>query len=849
MSVATFIALANLPFAEVYIAVELQSRDPETEAIREYRITNAPRLFTLPTDDPPNEQFLSVLMKGWRTERSLTVLPNGRIAKTFTGPSSFNRGALIIDASPTGNPFASSATDTTLPSPFADWLDVDWSGQPITIKVGARVKADGTAYAFADFVDFATGLVQSVNPGPDGTLEIVIAGTKKLCTEPVVIEQYRGFGGAAQVPTTRFLSTPSDALWSVDTVVLEWIGVMSTAGAVNFIAHGTGDYGIALSGGNTLGIMHSGGTKVFGTFPMTVGEPLSVAITYTPLEGSTSVVLYAGKSSLEMSAVMSLTVPALAPATSFMEICRVFGGGVFECWDARVWSTRTASEIIAGIDAPVADPASQSSLLGYWKFEQGEGDVAFGAKGPDMTYSSTGLIWVSTLEGDDPQNRSGSLQGKSKPDGYGALFNVPVTNVDSQRHLGQWSRIASTDLRRLKVDGAPMVPDETVTSVGVGDISFDDTDDAFVLSVPSGLTGRRFVPGQADPSIRGQSIVVINAPGYNATYRLAVGVEGALADELRIKVVDEFGDPLSPAPASAALPAGTEIRTLAAERQYTFNLATSTVDTPQEIAGVLTADAVLRLVETAKVSEVVTDILAPSVVESVLTFDPIVSTFFFTGTEIKICEAIDELMRSCLGWWIEKRGGGFKIGNYTLPTETPVAALLGSRAAEVGATVDLPPVLGSIERLVRRKTVVPSWRTSAGHARTWHVHPEGSTKSSVARATRDTLESQYRITPRPFPETKDRWPTSDPLPLLKTLLVDPSEVETFLDLSADLFTEQRGWYDADVSGLGLLAVELADVVLLQHPEPTLGVETATPARIVSMVEDTSSDLVQVGLYL
>lgn len=830
MSLATFKAVAGLPFAEIVAAIDLEARDPVTETQREFRFTNAPSLFTEPGDDPPNEQYRSVLMKGWRTDRRLTR------KSTFTGPSQFNRGELIVSNSmPDGSP-----------GPLDDWLSLDWNNQPITIRVGGRIRADGTAYPFAEFYPYFVGVVQDVVARADGQLSIILAGRTILCQQPVVEAFYRAFGGAMRLFEAYDAATSADAAFTLSTLSLEWFGVPRSLPSAEcaLIRHTSNDYGLIARSTGALYFVHGGGTEVQTSYTLTAGQPLVTACTAAPAATGFDVRVYAGTCAEDLAEVLATNIPTLAPSLGMIKLGRYSGDGIdADVWESRVWSTaRTLDEIRDQADGPLVAPSSQAGLVECWKFGDGTGLTARGElEAHDLTLSNSSIAWVSSLEGDDPEQFGGDLLGRTKPRTYGPAFNVPLTGVDQQRHDHQWSDLASADLLRLKVNGAPMVPEESVQVVTLGDITYDDTSNEFVIAPASGLSFHRFVPGQSDPAVLGQKIEVDKSGSWDGAYRVAV--DGISPDGLRMQVKTENGDG-DPVLSSGSLPNNATIESAASDVQYSYDLETSTVSTNQTPPGPLTADVVGALGATARVSEIFEAVVGETITND-LTFDPVVAVHIATGESLKKCDLLDALARSALGWWIEQRGGGYRLGNFGAPAGTPAAHIVGSRVSEIGA-VETFDVVGSIRTITPQRSAVPSWQNRLGYDRSWHVHD--SVAGSVPQALRDRLTTQLRYTIRTYPTVRLRWPTSEPLQEIETLITRREDAETFLNLAAPLFSERRRWFSVTVAGLGMLAIDLGDVVFLQHPDRTLGLTGGTLARVVAMTEDTSSDLVGLELY-
>ena len=67
------------------------------------------------------------------------------------------------------------------------------------------------------------------------------------------------------------------------------------------------------------------------------------------------------------------------------------------------------------------------------------------------------------------------------------------------------------------------------------------------------------------------------------------------------------------------------------------------------------------------------------------------------------------------------------------------------------------------------------------------------------------------------------------------------DAELFMEISKSMFGVKLRWFDAIVSGLGSLRLNVNDVVWLQHPEATLDLGDGKLAVITGIEEDSSSD--------
>lgn len=824
-----FDALAAQTFSEIYLAVETSPLDRVTKLPVPDFVTTAPRLFTEQGEIIAGEStgFKSVILGGWRLTRRLTQ--RGK----FTAPSTFNAGRLILSNAPPAK---------GEPGPLDSWLTLDFNDRPIVIKAGGRFTHDGLPYPYASYHPIFTGVTEDLITRADGSVELVLVGRAKALSRPVVEELYRGLGGGAVTTGLSSLDAPSDAAWSLNNLTIEWTGVIRSGGSW-LIFHDSTHYGIAIGVGSELGVFDDIGFTP-SDFIVPLDTLVSVASTYETVGGSTEVVLYAGSDSRDVSEVLRITIAPLAVPLGSLRVARSFNS-VVETFSARIWSSvRSQEQLLNNVDGLLATPLTENDLLEEWRFSEGVGDTVAGSKKfSSLVYTMPPLTWVSSLEGDDPVQFPGGPTGQSKPRVLGPASNVGLTAVDSQRHDHQWCLGASDDLERVYSSGGPLFPDETVLTVGDGEIVYDKPTMTLTI-VSGGHTFHRFVPGQANPAVTGQQITVTGAGPKDGTFTIGVGEAGISQDGLVMGLID-----VSPGVASGDLPGGSEIRSAVGDRQYTFDLTNSTINLPTSLPGQLTADVVGELsgASGSKLSELFEILVGESVDTSRLSFDPPVGIAFAKGGEIETKTALDQLVRSGMAYWIEERTGGYRLGTFALPAGTPVATVSGSKLSELGDAFTAP-IIGRISKISPIRTKIPAWRLNTAYARTWVTEESGSLVGALTDANRARFSTRFRFAPRTVIATRDRYPTSEPLAPIETYLLHREDAEQHLGIGVPLLTQKTRFYDVTVEGLALFSVEPGDVIWLQHPDPTFQITTPVKSGILALVEDTSRDTVQLEAF-
>lgn len=834
-----FDAVAAQTFSELYLAVETAAFDPVAQLTELDFVTTAPRLFTEAGEIPASTGFKSVVFGGWKLTRRLTQ--RGK----FTAPSSFNAGSLVLSNAP---------PEKGDPGPLDRWLDLDWNDRDIVIKAGGLLTFDGKPYPYSSYHPIFTGVTEDLIRRADGSVELTLVGRAKALSRPGVEELYRGFGGGVAITGATWIQADDVPVAISSEVTLEVFGVVRSlpAGSEILVRSEPDVFGILINAAGQLGVVFDG-AETYSTFSVTLAKPLA-AVLATELDAgglTVSYALYAGRDASDLTSVLSGTVSPFSQTLTTLQLGR-FSTYSADFWDVRFWErSRSEDEIQAQLDGPLADPAGETGLAAYWKFGEGIGAAAASTPPgkPPMEFGVTDLVWISSLEGDDPtQFGGGGPAGQAKPRVLGPASNVELVSVDSQRNEYQWALAASKDLERVYSSGGALFPDETVTTGSLGEIAWDDTEKTMTI-VSGGHTFHRFVPGQANPAVPGQRVTFANAGAYDGIFRVDdddVGIDPT-GLVMGLLVENGSGPPSLP---TGNLPAGSEIRTSTPDRQYTFALLTSTIQSPSVTVGQLTADVIGELSDASgsKLSEIFEILVGESVDTSRLTFDPPVGIAFPKGGRVAVKAALDLLALAGMAYWIEDRAGGYRLGTWTLPSGTPIATVAGSKLSELGDGFT-SPIIGRISKMAPIRTKIPASRLSTGYARTWVTHDTGGLVGALTPANRDRLSKPFRFATRTAgPALRKRYPTAEPLAPFETYLLTLKDAEQHLALAAPLLMVKPRFYDATVEGMSLFALDGGDVIWLQHPEPTFGIVTPVKARIMALVEDTSRDTVQLEAF-
>lgn len=801
--------------AEVELLVRIHPRDPETGGTVPVLLTTAKGgLQSAPTDSPPNEQFLERLLRGWTLELRLS-----QPGQLLEGAGATSYGTLLVDDSR---------------QEFARWPDLEWNAAEIEIMVGGRVGADGRRFPVRDFEPLLSGLVDTFRRGPDdSTWEISLRGQKHSADLPFVLDTYRGFGGALRVADdVSWIEAADDTpILTGGARTIEWIGVVPTLHGV--LWEQDGRFNLSIETDGRLRMQLLAGMTVLDTVESAAGtvvvdphRPRFVALVIG--DGATPEVrIHYGTGPDDWAEVASGTLSGAINETGTAALRLGTDAGGTILWEARISDAEfTGDELANRIFAPVFDLA-EASLVEAWQFDDAVGDSVLGGKSAlDLAFEGEkNLTWLASLDGDDPVGFGGGPIGQSRPDGWGTAFGVPLSLVDTPRGGYQAGIPSSTeDVLRLYVDGAPLVPDETITAAG-SEISFADPDvESFTLS--GDLSAHRLIAHQNTPERLGQNITITGSTSNDGEVEvLAVSADG--------KIVTTGGG--FHAETSVA---GTEIRTSAADRQYTYDIARSAVFTPTAVQGQLTAHWRFRSGASGDglYSEALAYTLGAAVDSSALLWDPPVAFPVLVGEAASRRETAARLALSACAWLLERPDGTFATG-------TLVPAVAAEAAGRLGP--------GNTTDITLAAETDPFRRITVGWGRTWQTIDRAAMAGSLTTTDRERHAVPWRYEPRDATAaTLREFPLAQvKAEAFETYLVTRADALRWLDYAAALYLQPRRWYAVEASGLGALLRLPGSVYYLEHPDHTLKLPAGTLGRVMSGGIESSSQAVTVEVLV
>jgi hypothetical protein len=828
---------------DLWLAVVFHPKDRATGAVRALLFTDAPALYTSPADTPPNARFVTRLLPSWRLKRA--VAPSG----SLTGPSSIESAGFDIDNSDGSLTFLKSLI---------------WSDQPFEVYMGSPRGPAGQAIGFSSFLRVFSGVTQNCQGAT--TLSIAALGRKASLDNPLVQNYYRGFGmGVSLVAnsSTGLVGVASEEHNVTGSLSIEWVGRLTgthfgTSWAPLFQV--SNFYGLIVGADGKLGfITGASATDLSSVRFSSYGPPANVDLYLAGVVApdGVTVSLYSrvGMASattgfrpgaLQLAGTLTMPVPvnktdpdAGIPAVGLRTgAAHAVGQHVYEI---RVRAESLDYETLsAGSERPLPlRGEGVSNLLDAWRFGEGTGTDAL-SEVNHVTLALTGdAKWLPSLDGDDPAVFPGGPLGQTKPTCWGPCFQLPLVLLDKQTQTYGWRGPdldvgvgPSFDLwGRLRANGAPLVPDETI-ALGAGSITFG-FDDPHVIAL-SGIdavtgvqmTGKRLIPGQLSPARPGQRIVVTGTTSSNGTYTLApdgLGGQPTISNNGRdIRVVESMtGETvLSPTPAV--------IRTLAADRQFSYNLANSTaIILASDQAGAFGIDVTGGSQATYLASELFAIVADGPINTDGLLWDPPLAVGHLLNAATTRKGLLDAIALSAMAWWVEDETGVFRL-------------------------VTIRPPVGSPSRRFRSEilsirsisSTVPFARITVAHSRAYLVVDQGNIPGSVPANDRARLSTEYLLAPRTASaETLDNFPQSKPRPeAFQTYLIDAPNAERWLDFAAPMVLEERLWWEVTMQGAWIAsAVKSGDEHEFIYAPPTGTFENGAAARVMSVSVEKSSD--------
>lgn len=804
--------LVRLATADIRLAVDVTARPRVAtpgvaQATTTFRFTDARALYSEPTDVPASASWTATLLGGWQVTRSTVDDRDfGTTDRSSGSTGAADRGIISVDN---------------------NHYDVDWPAyifETVTVRAGGARLPSGGRYPFSAFQTIWTGVVERAEPGDGGILSFRVASSAASNLRPFVDEVFLGFGGSVEIAPADSLVSAATPGITVPPFYFRWVGVMDALPGTEgcLLRRGT-EWGATVDPDGTLNLLELG-TRLPTGFVFQIGVPASVVVAV----GAESTDVYAAARGDSLASVLSRTVaPSFADGT--LTFGRIAGNGWdHQMWEAALWSGALSEEEVLGIGwAPVVDPVSDAGLVEAWKAEERTGTDVLGSKQAiDLSFSGS-PVWAGTLEGDDPESFDGELVGVAKPDGFGTVYNAAPPLVDTQGNAWQVGRAGSVvDLLQLRDHGVPMAPDETLVTKESGEISYVATSLTFVLDGASRLSFHRYVAGQ--------QIDVSSAGSYDGTYTIAA----VSPDGRRLTIT--IGGGLT----TGDLPSGSTVESTTPD--YSYDLAASSVTPvagPEGLA--LTCDAQMRNA-TMLASDVVSLALDVAVSGS-FAVDPEVGIYLPTGDQRSRLEIARRAAKSALGWLAETRGGSWSIGSFDRPAGSALGAVIGSSQQAVDGIDGLGAAVARIERIDLVQTRIPNAAISIGYDQTQTLQDAGSLAGAVTGSRRRRWSTEYRWERFDDRVVRARWSTSTEI-RIGTAITGRKWAASMLEVARRLFGEERRFYRIVVAGASPLLFELGDTILLEHPDPNLGLVGGVLAVVLEIVEDLGKDQWTVEAY-
>lgn len=778
--------------AERRHVVILQPYHLQNEQTDSLYVTDAERLFTLPTDTPANQSFMARMIGGFVIERAISS------SGSLGGETSLEPGEIQL-----------ANGDGKLDSWLADYA---WAGRSVEVRIGALRDVDGASLPWSSWQTLFIGQIESVVPTSRELLTVRVRSNRYLQNSLVQSTVYGGWGSGIQfVPASSHegrATAPVATLDLTSDISIEVICDLGLrpASEGTIIQKGTNFHLALNSSGNLL--LRSAGAVVATSDPVTVNRFYHIRV----ITDFDLVEFFVN------GAPAGQTTGFTQPVADTGADVVVGAGLDITIYELRVYDQEVGTaQAVENFNTPINPASPPSGLVALWKFNDtadaatalddiGSADLTLLPAGPGAP------SYVSSFKGDDPYEFASQTFGQTVPLAIGEPLNVTPKLVSSPDLDYQYNDSVESpssylaSVFRAYDARVPLVPDITITPSSIelnvaGYIQITGAPDSF-------NDFRYFVPAQAEPPRSGHSIDL-----NSVTYE----IDTISADYRRADLV-------SP-PASTQNFTSEPISTTSGTANYTFQNPNAAIRLTGTETRTLTMDikgwddrGEFKASDAAGYAADEIGLLA-NLDTTDLVFDPDVGIYLTEPVSRK--DLLDQIMQSVFGWWLYDRTGGLKIGNFPIENETPAGTVPRFTEAEIFEIEGVPGP-------------VPNFKVSVGYSRNWTIQNQ-QLPGSVSAESRQFAADEYRVVTREDMAILDVYPTSEELPRFDTFILNRSDAETLATRLMTHYGTRRQFFTVLVN-TPPLTVDLNEIVQVDYPR--FGLNDAY-LRVLRLEEDSA----------
>lgn len=385
---------ADVAPVDIYVA-SCSPFDPVAGSTVSVNVTTYKYLNTESTDSPASTTFRpGMQINGFKL--STLDLDSGMIGGFLSGA----QGEILI-------PNTDRALDP--------WIRYSWVGRVLEVK---RIPKGSTYKSATGGTSLIKGYVTGVSADRRWLRISFESFDSVLERKPLSPYKYWGrpralrFGSAS---AHRVACGDNLDIASGDRTFEFFLKLNSANGVAKYLAHkfsgGTGYY-INLTAADKVRVTFDGGSShVISTGGPTVGAWTLVSVVF---DNANNLVHFYFDGVLDSSFAYAGGPPGNTAHTLYLGGDNGSNSSNCDIGEVRVWSVaRTQQQILENLYGGLQSDVVPSSLIGWWRFEEGTGAALNDTSATNANGTITGATWQGTYEGDE------ALGGRRKPIGYG----------------------------------------------------------------------------------------------------------------------------------------------------------------------------------------------------------------------------------------------------------------------------------------------------------------------------------------------------------------------------------------------------------------------------------------------